>query len=379
MTDKTNNGNLSRRSVLRMAALGAGSSLLAGGLPRVAHAQAPGDVAKAIEWAKANLPKSTPEIITAAAKEGKLTLTLQQFGDDETQTAMIKKFREHYPFIEVSYTQQNGAQIVNKFTAEMRAKRGVSDYLMLPSDVTQIDKYIAAGAFSDFTISQDSAFPDGTKRSGVWYPWLRQTNVTVYRKDAVTKEEKELLRTYKGLGDPRFKGKLGIIAAATSNGLTGSYILQKDPAIWNALVANKPIVKPSSGPLIDGLLAGEFNVALMSGYPTAALAAKNGAPLEFVISTPSPVLFAPGVISSLAPNPNAAKLWQDWGMSKEGQDLWVNLLGVPSVRSDVSQPWSEKQPWFFDDKAANKPMDWADFVKKSPEVLAKFQKDLQAS
>jgi iron(III) transport system substrate-binding protein len=379
MTDRKGNDKLSRRTVLRIAALGAGSSLFGGSVPHRAYAQAAGDVAKAIAWAKTNLPASTPEIITAAAKEGKLTLTLQLHGDDAANTALVKKFNEHYPFVNVSYTLQTSTQVMQKFSAELNAKRVLSDYIHLPSDLQQSNKYIESGAIAQFVISQDAAFPDKAKRRGIWYPWFRQHGVTAYRVGAVSAEEKQLLRTFKGLGDPRFKGRLGITAVNNSISVTGSYVLQtdSDPSLWERLVANQPKVKPSSAALTDGLLAGEYDVAIMDGFSTVAQAAKAGAPVELVISNPSPVIYAPGAITAAAPNLNAAKLWQDWAMSKEGQDLWIGMVGTPSARSDIVRPWVDQQPWFWEDEASHRPIDWDAFGKKTPEVVARFKKDIQ--
>lgn len=368
---------ISRRAVIG----GAGAAVAASSLPRVSVAQG-ADVAKAIEWAKANLPASTPEIIQGAAKEGKLVLTLQQFGTDETTAALIRKFRERYPFVNVTYTAQNGVQIMQKFSAEQSAKKGITDYLQLPSNALDVNRLIEQGALTPFLISQDSAFPDVAKgQKGYWYPWLRQHNATAYRKGALNEEEKKLVRTFKGLADPRFKGRLGILGANTSNALMGSYILQTDTdaSLWQGLAANKPKIKASSLPMIDALLSGEFDIALMCGFPTAAVSARDGAPLEFVITSPSPIMYAPGAISSLAPNPNAAKLWQDWGMSKEGQDTWVSLVGVPSARNDVAKPWAEQQSWFFNDLSVQKQVNWADFAAKEKEVLGRYQKDLQGA
>lgn len=365
---------LSKRAIAAMTAAAFSIGFSAG-----AAVAEDAEVEAAIEWAKINLPNSTPEIIRAAADEGNLTLTLQRFGDDITTQEMIEKFNERYPFINVDYTMQNGSQIVKKFSAEQSSGKGITDYLQFPSDQIQLGKFIDDGSFSEFVVSDDGIYPEAGKQSGVWYPWLRQSNVTAYRVGALTDEEIEMVKTYKGLTDPRFKGRIGMISASTSNGRTGSYLLQYgvDPSLWDGLVANAPIVRPSSGPLLDGLMAGEFDVALMSGFPTAALAAKQGAPIEFVITSPSPVLFAPGLISSIAPHPNAAKLWADWGMSQEAQALWVELVGVPSARDDVPKPWVYDRPWFYDDRSVNDPLDWQDYSEKEQTVLETFQSQMQ--
>ena len=268
---------------------------------------------------------------------------------------------------------------MKKFSAELIAKKGISDYVMLPSSLKETSVYIAAGALAEFVISEDIAFPQYAKQKGIWYSWLRQHSVTMYRVGALSDAEKQLVRTYRGLTDPRFNGRLGINNVTTSVTSAGCYALLKtDPSAWSGLAANKPVVKPSSPTLVDGLLAGEYDIALMSGFPTAASAAKIGAPVEFLITSPSPVLYAPGGISILAPNPNAARLWQDWAMSKEGMDLWTTLSGSIPSRTGIVNSWSQQQPWFFDDPTARVEIDWAEFTDKQQEIVNRFKADLQS-
>ena len=318
-------------------------------------------------------------IQAAAAKEGKLVLLLQTSGSDEALAAMIRKFRQHYPFIEVSYTLQTTLQVVGRFNGERNNKRGLSDCVMLPSNLRQTDVYVASGAVAEYVVSGDAGFPAEAKRSGIWYAWSADRPTTVYRKGALSEAEKKLIRTFKGLGDPRFKGRLAINTVANPISATTAYTLleQPDKGLWAGLVANKPRVKPSSPALMTGLLSGEYDVTIFGSYAAPAKLAHDGAPIEFGHTALVPTQYIPVAISALAPHANAAKLWQDWVTSKEGQDLWVDLVAVPSARRDVAKPWPERQPWFFDTPGSHKPVDWADFAKKEAAVVARFKQDFQ--
>jgi ABC-type Fe3+ transport system substrate-binding protein len=387
MSKHGDDGKMSRRSALRLMGRGAGATLLAAygqnALDALAATPAPASgnaVDNAIAWARTNLPNSTPDIIRAAVKEGKLNLTLQQLGSDDAFKAMIRKFSEHYPFIDVSYTTQTSVQLTNKFNAELSARKGISDYLQLPSSLKVPGSYDKQGAILHFTISQDSAYPAKAKQSGVWYAWLRQYGATVYRRGALSDAEKKLVRTYEGLGDPRFKGRIGSNSTVNSTTVTAAYVLlnDSDAKIWRGLVANRPKVKPSSPALLDGLLAGEYDIALFMGFSTAASGVQSGAPVEFGVSSPAAVTYIPGVIPALAPNPNAAKLWQDWAMSREGQEIWSVQSSTISARTDITTKVGvQTQPWFFEDRASNKDIDSDGFVAKETEVIDRFKKDIQ--
>lgn len=316
----------------------------------------------------------------AAAKEGKLVLMMQTSASDDTMTGLIKKFREHYPFISVSYTLQSTTQVMNRFTSEVNSKKGLTDCLMLPSNLKETNRYISSGAVARFTISQDAAFPAGAKRDGLWYALAADRAVTIYRKDALSDEEKKLIRTYKGLGDPRFKGRLGINGVTNSVSVTGAYVLQNHPdkSLWARLSANKPKVKTASPGLMDGLLSGEYDISIFASSASAAAAARSGAPIEFGNTALTPTLYVPNAVSALAPHPNAARLWQDWVLSKEGQNLWIEVAGSSSPRGDVGKTWARRQPWYFESPGTHNPIDWADFAAKEQQVVARFRKDMQS-
>jgi hypothetical protein len=50
--------------------------------------------------------------------------------------------------------------------------------------------------------------------------------------------------------------------------------------------------------MVDGLLAGEFDIRVFRGIGTPTAALQTGAPLEFVVSSPHIARFNPGEISA---------------------------------------------------------------------------------
>jgi ABC-type Fe3+ transport system substrate-binding protein len=364
---------LSRRSLLGAAAV----------LPALSRAQAVDAVDGAVHWAGKNLPASTPDIIRAAAKEGKLNLTLYNLGGGEDALrGTIDGFRKRYPFILVDFNRQDTTQLVSRFNAEVNARRGISDYVNLPSNILTTNGFIKQGAVAKFVTSQDAAYPAGSKNSGYWYAWRSEKASTVYRIGALTPEEVKLVRSYQGLGDPRFKNRLGTTAGNNSVCSTAAFMLMygPNPQLWTGLARNKPfIVKSSSQALVSSILAGECDIGVLCGSSSPLIAAKSGAPIAFGSTSPSTTLYTPGAISALAPHPNAAKLWQDWFTSVEGQRLWVSLTGNQSVRTGLGQTgWPEKQPWFFDDHNS-RPFDWEAFSKRQKDVMARFAHDIQGT
>ena len=110
---------MDNRMITRRSTLAAVGASIAATLPERCYAQTDGN--KALEQ--------------AAAKEGKLTLLVQTSATDETLGGMIKKFHSRYPFVNITYTIQSTQQIMNRFTAEVSARRGITDWLTLPSNL----------------------------------------------------------------------------------------------------------------------------------------------------------------------------------------------------------------------------------------------------
>ena len=372
-----------RRLVLRLAAYGAGTSMLSTVLSSCSPKKAAaGSIDEATKWAAVNLPNSTAEIVQAAAQEGHLVLTmLNQGGNLDVLRGLISGFNRRYPFVKVEFTAQSTLQLLNKFNAEIAAQKGTTDYLNFPSNLKTTLSLEQKGAILPFVISQDPRFPERAKHNGFWYAWRCDYPSTAYRKDALTEDEKKLVQHYSGIANPRFKNRLGIVSVENSATSSACYTLltHADPSVWRGLVDNKPRVKSSSSALLNGLLAGEYDVALLGGMMPNIEAARQGAPVEFGISDPYPALYLPAGISRLAPHPNAAKLWQDWVMSEEGQRVWIEVSGAPSAREDVGEKaWVEKQPWFFKGAPTQTELDWDDFTLRLPEVVNRFQKDMKS-
>jgi len=86
--------------------------------------------------------------------------------------------------------------------------------------------------------------------------------------------------------------------------------------------------------------AGEFAVAVnVFGYEVLIMKGQ-GAPIEPVLAFPVVVRPSYLAIAKHAPHPNAAKLYLDFAISAEGQQLWANF-GAPVLRSGIKLRFPE--------------------------------------
>ena len=112
-----------------------------------------------------------------------------------------------------------------------------------------------------------------------------------------------------------------------------------NPQFWDmvkALGAVGPRVQSSAGTMMERISSGENLLGFNIFNSYAALRAKKDPSIGIVLPKDyalvmSRVMF----ISKTAKNPNAAKLWLDYILSKRGQTIIANQAELGSIRSDV--------------------------------------------
>ena len=69
-----------------------------------------------------------------------------------------------------------------------------------------------------------------------------------------------------------------------------------------------------------------------------------------------------------APHPNAAKLFQEWSLSEEGQMKMVGIIGAFSARPDIAPPKGLPALTEFKSLFVQNMEEFADFLSKFPDV-----------
>jgi iron(III) transport system substrate-binding protein len=119
----------------------------------------------------------------------------------------------------------------------------------------------------------------------------------------------------------------------------------------------------------QGVANGEYPIGLT--FEQAAFEyLKGGAPIGLIYPSEGTAITLDGsAIIKNAPHPNAAKLFLDWTVSKEMQELMVEKFGRRSVRKDVGSPAG--LPVLDQIKAIQYDLDYA--ANKRTELLKRFQ------
>ena len=106
---------------------------------------------------------------------------------------------------------------------------------------------------------------------------------------------------------------------------------------WTKQAALKPALFPSQAQMVDAMIRGEIAIAPLVTNLAIPLAAQ-GAPLKWFFAPEGvPVTVFCAGIAKGARHPNAAKLFLDWALSREGQALMVEL-GSFSAMAQAPMP-----------------------------------------
>jgi iron(III) transport system substrate-binding protein len=272
------------------------------------------------------------EVIEGAKKEGQLVF-YSGIPIPDAQ-AILSALERKYPFIKTTFYRSTGPALVSRIQTEQRAGSHIWDVM----NSTGFEPYVLLeqGYFAKYDSPERRFFPEGHKdNEGYWATMYTSPMIVSYNTRLVSSAD--LPRDYVDLLQPKWKGRLGL----DSSDFEWYANLRK---IWGAEKAQKFLegLKRQEVRLVQGralltelLTGGEIAILVNNFLQNAIEAKRKSSPVEMLAL--DPVVSAAGLvgINKLAPHANAAKLFVDFVLSKEGQELIVKT-DRSSVRKDVA-------------------------------------------
>ena len=272
-----------------------------------------------------------PRLLEAAQKEGEVvwytTMTFDQ------STVVVDRFQKKYPFLKVTLYRSSGAPLMNKVLTEARVGRHAFDVVGGRGEmiVAFREKNLLASYFSPERTTID---PDLFDKEGYWHTYYVVPVALGYNTKLVKKEE--VPNTYEALLHSKWKGKkisLDSTAYLLLQGLTAAWGKEKALSYMKQLAGQEPILTRGSTERVTMAGAGEFPIVIAYAH-TVERAKFKGAPMDWFPLEPAVVEIDPLLIGSQAPHPNAARIFLDYLLSKEGQEMLLEFQRIP-VRKDV--------------------------------------------
>src|SRR5712671_5921823 len=306
---------ISRRDVLKASAA-AGVTLL------VAPARAQAPAASAI----------TPDLIAAAKKEGKVGFYTAM--DLPVAEKLAKAFEAKYSGVAVRVERSGSERVFQRIAQEMASNIHACD-VMNSADAAHFIVFKRNGWLAPYLPEEVAKHfpaqhrdPDGLfVTTRVWLSSLGYNTNLVKPEDAP--------KSFADLLDPKWAGKMVKGHPAYSGTImTATFQIARDLG-WDYLekLAKQRIMQVQSSTDPPKKLALGERAVMADGNDYNLLQLKDaGQPVEPVYPTEgTPTITGPTGVFKSAPNPNAARLFQNWLHTLEGQQLLVDFTGQHSV------------------------------------------------
>ena len=286
-----------------------------------------------------------PALAAAARKEGRL-LIYTTLIVDQIVRPLIRAFQAAVPGIDVRYVRADSVALVVRLTNEAKANRVQADIWQMVEGVGPlVDAGIAAPLDLPSAKGLPAAYADPNRR------WVA-TNLAVrsLAYNTMLVPPAQAPRSYQDLLDPRFKGKF----AWNPNSVSGGYgfvgTVLKHRGEEQGLAYLRALAKQDITPVpmairavLDRVIAGEYAIGLEMNGTHAAISAAMGAPVAWVPLDPVSLTLQATGITARAPNPNAAKLFLDFMISRAGQEVFRERDYIPT-HPDVPAKRPELKP-----------------------------------
>jgi ABC-type Fe3+ transport system substrate-binding protein len=281
----------------------------------------------------AALAQTQEQLIAAAKSEGKLVLyasaAVQQL------QMYIAAFNKRYPFVKTEYFRTDKQKLVTRVLLEEQAKQRLADLVHTSVIETHILK--KRGALSRYVPPESATYPSQYKDpEGYWTSVYASGTLMGFNSRQLKRAEAP--KTYDDLLNPRWKNAMGIDSTkiewfAMLSKLKGRAFMEK-------LAAQNPQVIAGNTNALNLLAAGEFSI--MAGvYEYSVDNLKNkGAPVDWIGLEPVITYTVAVSLPSQPPHPFAAKLFIDWLLSKEGQEV-INQYGRVPIRDDIDSKYGK--------------------------------------
>ena len=221
-------------------------------------------------------------------------------------------------------------------TADIWFGGGVDSYISA-TDLGYLEQYVSPEA--------EAINPAYSDADGYWTGLALVPAGFLVNNDVLAEKNLEAPKTWEDLADPKYKGEIIMASPAISgtqyailNGTIQAYGEEKGWEVWKGINENVDFYAQGGGEPGPKCAAGEFGIAVlaMTGgtfamedeYPVTAVY-----PEDMIAWTPAPI-----AIFKNSQNKDAAKVFVDYFLSKEGQEALREADARIMARGDVAIP-----------------------------------------
>src|SRR6478609_6344592 len=309
----------------------------------------------------------TPALIESARKEGKVSY----YSALELNVAerLGKAFEAKYPGIAVRVERSGAERIYQRIAQDQGSGIEAVDVANSTDPAHYLEwkknnwlaPYLPAEVARNFPADQID--PDGMHATScAWLEAIGYNTGLVKREDAP--------KSYADLLDPKWQGKIVKAHPGYSGAImTATFVLTRELGwqFFEKLAQQKILQVQSAADPPKKLLLGERAVMADGNDYNLQLLKEQGKPVEVVYAAEgSPLIIVPSGVFKNAPNPNAARLFQSFFLSIEGQQLLVDNFAHRSFHSQIKE------------KPGRQPLSAIKLLKSDPAAVLAQSEDIKA-
>jgi len=267
-----------------------------------------------------------PALEAAARSEGSVVWYTGLIVNQITRP-MAAAFEARFPGIKVQYSRTSNTETTLKLLQEARARRMQADVFDVTSGIhSLLEAHIVAPSQPSFVEHYPAVLKDP---EGYWFGTNLYFLTVAYNTNLVKPEDAP--HTWADLLDPKWKGHMAWtseLAAQGPPGFIANALATMGPDkgmdYLRRFAAQEPIAIASSPrAVLDQVVSGEHWLGVMMYNHHAAISAAAGAPVAWVKMEPLVGLFSIMGITKDAPHPYAARLFEAFVLSPEGQAVFA--------------------------------------------------------
>lgn len=284
--------------------------------------------------------------VAAARTEGKLVA--YNAGGSGVEAVLSRGFKEKFG-IDIEHVSGRGAELSGKIMLEKRAGLHLGD-LYLGGATNPLMEWKPAGILApikpllalpevlDGSAYYDNNVPFLDKEGMYVIPYVQSVGLTIFINSDLVKPGE--IKSYADLLNPKWKEKI-VLFDPTVSGTAHSWfyftVTTLGPDYHRQLAKQNPMITRDKRLQVEWVARGKYLAGLAPSKETVGEFQQVGAPIQWAVAAEGDYLTGGGSLSYFdrAPHPNAAKVFVNWILSKEGLTAWSRTALMSTSRKDV--------------------------------------------
>jgi ABC-type Fe3+ transport system substrate-binding protein len=274
-------------------------------------------------------------LLDAAKQEGEIVYYASM--NLTEANVLITEFEKRYPPIRVKLNRTGSEKLLTKVLTEDRTKQNFADVIQTVEFSMHVLK--RTGVLARYMPPANALFPEDFKEEGYWTTVYYNPYVVAYNTRLAPL--RTLPRNYQELLDSKWQGTM-MMEGTKADWFAGMLQImgqERGLKYMRDLAKQRPVIREGHELLAQLVAAGEGLLDINIPAASVERMKEKGAPIDWVSLGVSPAIMVGIGLSKHAPHFNAAKLFLDFVLSRDGQKI-MQAPGRLVARRDLASEQS---------------------------------------